>query len=108
MDGLDCLGLCLYLMRKDGMDVPAFDGLWEADVRDEDTLEFVRRGINARKVDKAEEGCLLDMRVMGKHHMGYCVGDGKFVHASEPQGKVVIDRLSRWQGMIMGVYSVKD
>lgn len=108
LDGFDCLGLCLYMLSRRGVEVPSFPGLHEARDNDNVTLEMVRSGISATKVESADEGCILDMRCMGKHHIGYCVGNGMFIHASESSGMVVMDRVDRWRSRIMGVYCVED
>lgn len=108
LEGFDCLGLCVYMLNKIGVKTPNFhDATWY-DAYDESFVDFVKNGLQAKKVEQIQEGCLIEFKCQGSCHVGFCIDDSRFVHASTSQKQVVIENINRWKSKIQGVYCVNN
>lgn len=108
LDGFDCLGLCIYMLNKIGIQTPNFhDSDWY-DKYDDKFADFVKNGLKVKKVEEVKQGCLIEFKCQGSYHVGFCIDDSRFVHASTIQKMVVVENISRWKSRIQGVYCVDN
>jgi len=106
--GMDCYGLVIEVLRRMGINMP---DVFYPDTRNEtnhEILQILENGIPNTKLDKPEEGAVVEILVMGQpSHVGVCLGDGTFIHAMKKIG-VVIEPLSRYRHRIKGFYRVNN
>jgi len=106
--GTDCYGLVIEVLRRIGKTVP---DVFYSDTRiktSKAVLESLEAIIPNTKLDKPEEGAVVEILVMGQpSHVGICLGDGSFIHALKEIG-VVIEPLSRYRHRIKGIYRVDN
>lgn len=96
----DCYGLVAYLLSKDGVNIPDFLSPNDAAGI---ALKFHQQMPLWTSCD-LQVGAVLVFRVPGNLHVGYYLGNDKFIHAWEGSGGVVIERLSIWKKRLLGVY----
>lgn len=101
----DCYGLLMYLFRHDsGIELPDYKS-----VKDQKRImAMISMGImDWKKVEpKAPSaGLAIAFKIAGLiSHVGYTIGNGKFIHTWESSGGVVIESLSDWNHRIVGFY----
>lgn len=104
--GMDCYGVVVEIMRRQGRKIP---DLFYGDTKKETNISVLRSLetiIPNTKLDKPEEGAVVELLVMGQpSHVGVCLGDGTFIHALKNIG-VVIEPLYRYKSKIRGYYRV--
>lgn len=100
-DEYDCYGLVKELLRRDGIEVP--DQISSSNVAkaaramQRDLVNWHKSALTAGKV--------LLFRIDGYGaHVGYYLGDDRFIHTWEDSGGVVIERLSTWEHRLIGAY----
>jgi probable lipoprotein NlpC len=99
--GMDCYGLVIEAIRRMGKTVPDAFCTGKG-------IKTKTASIPNTKLDKPEEGAVVEMLVMGRpSHIGVCLGDGTFIHAIEKIG-VAIEPLSRYRHKIKGYYRVNN
>jgi len=106
--GMDCYGIVIEVLHRKGITVP--DVFYKDTTMENNklVLEILEKGIPNTKVDKPEEGAIVEILVMGQpSHVGVCLGDRTFIHALKKIG-VVIESLSRYQNKIKGYYRVNN
>ncbi|MCX7922774.1 MAG: C40 family peptidase [Clostridia bacterium] len=97
-EGLDCSGLTYICSRINGVDLP----------RDADQQIKVGRKILESK-EQLESGDLVffstNTDLKDVSHVGVFIGDGRFIHASKSNGKVIVSKLSEsyFQKRLVGV-----
>lgn len=101
-DAYDCYGLLRKLYQE-------HRGILIPDYNSETEVERIAMQFSAGIEDWVEvekrEGVAVLMRVSGLGaHVGYVIGDGKFIHTWERTGGVAIERLDTWKNLIIGYY----
>ena len=100
--GMDCYGLVIEVLKRKGITVPDIfypDANNETNVK---IMEILKEGIPNTKLDKPEEGAIVEILVFGQpSHVGVCLGDGTFIHSLRNIG-VVIEPLYRYRNKIKG------
>lgn len=90
--GFDCSGLVQYAYRQAGIEVPR-------------TTREQYRSVRRLHVHQLEPGDLVffNTRTVRATHVGIYLGDGRFVHALNPEHPVRIDRLDNgyWEQRII-------
>lgn len=111
-DGWDCYGLVrAWFTDVRGIDLPAHDAGYETAGDTPEDREAIRAMVEGerpawRRVERAEAGDLLLMRVAGRPiHVGVMVDRARFLHAEKRIG-TVIERLASpiWAKRIEGAY----
>ncbi|WP_162136978.1 C40 family peptidase [Magnetospirillum molischianum] len=97
----DCWGLLMELCRRDNKVIPDF--------RSTSNIAKIARimATNRHQWRQIElrPGCGLWFRVRGfASHVGYYLGNDKFVHTWEESGGVVVERLSQWEHRLIGAF----
>lgn len=109
-DGLDCWGLAMILLRRQGYLVEDYPiGATDVEKIAAALKDESKRG-EYRKLDGPEPGCIVLLRLsmdVWANHVGIYLGGEKFIHAYVKTG-VVIDRLRHWQSRIVGYYLPGD
>jgi cell wall-associated NlpC family hydrolase len=106
-DAYDCLGLTIEIQRRRGLAVPDF-----VSSAAELHRQLADGGFLAgcTRLEEPDAGAVVLMRSLGTHgyHMGVMVDRFRMLHASEPAGSVVLERLSssRWSRRTCGFYEV--
>jgi cell wall-associated NlpC family hydrolase len=101
-DVFDCYGLLKRLYKEErGVEIPDFVS--------EDEVEKIavlfHKGINEWEEVEEGKGVAVLFRIKGYGaHVGYCIGDGRFVHTWEKSCGVCIERLHLWRSRIIGYY----
>ena len=106
--GMDCYGLVIEVLRRKGVSVP--DAFYQdtAIETNKSVLQILENAIPNTKLEKPEEGAVVEILVMGQpSHAGVCLGGGAFIHALKKIG-VVIEPLSRYRHKIRGFYRVDN
>jgi len=104
--GMDCYGVVMELMRRQGKNIPDFFYSDTKNATNISTLQSIEAYIPNTKLDKPEEGAVVELLVFGQpSHVGVCLGDGTFIHAMEKIG-VIIEPLYRYRSKIKGYYRV--
>lgn len=102
-DAYDCFGLVIKLFREEqGIEVPEVAAASSAHA-----AAIVMRDNAWRWTPIAEPrpGCLMFMRARGIGcHVGYVIGQGRFIHVWEESGGVLIERISDWRSRTVGFY----
>lgn len=98
----DCFGLLMMLYER-------FRGIKLPDYGSAEGVEkialLMAHGLQDWTPVEAKEGVAVMFRVNGLGaHVGYCIGDGKFIHTWEQSAGVVIERLDTWKPRIIGFY----
>lgn len=101
-DSYDCYGLLMKLYKD-------FSNVEITDYASEEKMELIAllfaNGIAEWRETDEREGVAVLMRVSGYGaHVGYCIGEGMFIHTWEKSGGVVIERLDTWKRRIIGYY----
>jgi cell wall-associated NlpC family hydrolase len=105
-EGIDCWGLIVEIYKEKGIDVLDLD--YEKDSRKRGDIFMLHYYQDWQEVKEAKmyDVILLENRDRDiASHAGVYISGGKFIHASK-RG-VIIDRLSRWQDKIIGIYRHK-
>ncbi|MEO9497577.1 MAG: NlpC/P60 family protein [Vibrio splendidus] len=101
-DALDCYGLMMCMYRWRGIELP--DYLSPSD--GPTVSQLVTSGLKLwSKTNEEIDGNMCVFQVADYLHVGYCLGDGWFVHTWEGSGGVTIEELDDWRGRLVGVYS---
>lgn len=106
LNGFDCLGLCLYMSRQEGKELPDVPYKDINVNKDECFLDIARLNFGKEKLERPEESCWIEFSGLGRYHVGFYIGRGLFVHASFEKKKVVIESLAKWKNRIKGFYRV--
>lgn len=97
----DCYGLLRYLYAQDGMDIPDY-------ISPSDGARISAMMVGElrlwNKVEGPAPGRTALFKVPGNLHVGYCMGEGLFIHTWEASGGVTIERLKDWDQRVMGYY----
>lgn len=98
----DCYGFLMRVYKDfNGVQIPDYGSNHEV----EKIALLFAHGIQEWVEVEPKEGVAVLMRVSGYGaHVGYCVGDGLFMHTWEQSAGVVIERLDTWKHRIMGFY----
>lgn len=104
-DAYDCYGLAIEACRRFGkkLDDSFYDELsGETERR---LIDDTKASLNASRLSGPEIGAVVEFIIAGKpRHIGVCLGDGMFIHATEKLG-VRIAELSSWSKRIEGFYT---
>ena len=100
-DSFDCYGLLAFLLERDhGIEVPDFQSPTEAKY----IIAKFHNQIGQWQECQVKKGAMLAFRVPGNLHVGYYIGDDKFIHAWKGSGGVTIERFSLWKQRFLGAY----
>jgi len=99
-NALDCYGLLMLLHRRRGIEIKDFP----SSSNGAEITAMMMGNLHLWKTCELKEGASILFRVPGNLHVGYFIGNGKFIHTWEKSGGVVIEPLSVWSNKIMGVY----
>lgn len=101
-DEYDCYGFLMMLYRKfRGIELPDYGSAEGV----EKIALLMAHGIEDWTPVEPREGVAIMFRVGGLGaHVGYCIGDGKFIHTWEHSAGVVIERIDTWKSRIIGFY----
>lgn len=105
-DGLDCWGMAMILLGRQGYRVPDYPIQATAVQEIADVLKDGSECGGYERLNTPECGCIVLLRLsmdVWANHVGICIGQGRFIHAYSKTG-VCIDRLSRWRSRIVGYY----
>lgn len=105
-DGLDCWGLAMILLKRQGYSVSDYPICATAVQEIAEALKDGSECGSYEHLDSPEYGCIVLLRLsmdVWANHVGICIGHGRFIHAYSKTG-VCIDRLSRWKSRIVGYY----
>lgn len=107
MSGMDCAGILVHVLR--GLDLPfcddkgyprrPFDGMLEKILLAEPSLEQIP------KSELAKGDVMLCRVKRAPQHLLICAGD-TVIHAYADTGRVVEQRLSRWQSNVTHVFRI--
>ena len=102
-DTLDCYGLVknLYEAEYPAVTLPEY----MSPDNSTETAAMMAGQIDLWKRVEEKPNVVVLIRVRGMaSHVGYTLGDDKFIHTWESSGGVVIERLSQWKRKIIGYY----
>jgi cell wall-associated NlpC family hydrolase len=102
-DSYDCFGLVMMLFRvEQGIEVP---DVARATCAAEAAIVMRDNAWRWTRIEASEKGCLMFMRARGLgSHVGYCIGQGRFIHVWEDSGGVCVERISDWRNRTVGFY----
>jgi cell wall-associated NlpC family hydrolase len=104
-DEFDCWGLARNIYRRYGLALPDYPiSAMDADRIGRQMAQDAPQWVEVFKPYPVP--CLVVIRLScgsWANHVGVYIGDGQFIHAYKTTG-VVIDRLKRWQSLIVGLY----
>lgn len=96
----DCYGLVKAILKEEGAEIPDYmspdDG--------PKISALVRAVLPFWEECEIKKGCVLLFKVPGNMHVGYYMGNGKFIHAWEGSNMVIIEPLSVWRKRLVGSY----
>ena len=84
-DGFDCYGLVMECCRRNGTPLRDFF----KDIKSLDASEvndYIRKGLNVRRIDAPRAGCIVEMDYHGKAHIGFMAERDVIVHATFDKG----------------------
>lgn len=107
LKGMDCAGVLVHVLR--GLGLPhlddkgyprrPFDGMLEKILMAEPSLKQIKKS-------ELEAGDLIVCRIKtAPQHLGICIGD-TVIHAYQPTGRVVEQRLANWMPHITHVFRI--
>lgn len=98
----DCYGFLMMLYKRfRGIELPDYGSAEGV----EHIAVLMAGGMPDWKEVEPFEGAAIMFRVNGLGaHVGYCIGDGKFIHTWEGSAGVVIERIETWKRRIIGFY----
>jgi cell wall-associated NlpC family hydrolase len=102
-DGYDCYGLVRELYRRIGIAIPNFTSPAEYDKK------LIRQMIEQGKSEWIRQECddfatTVLIKTPGSLHVGFCLGNGKFIHTWKASNGVCVERLHKWKSSILGYY----
>jgi len=104
-DAYDCYGLAIEVCRRFGkkLDDSFYD---EVSAETEKRLiDDTKASLKAVRLAGPEAGAVVEFLIAGKpRHIGVCLGDGTFIHATEKLG-VRTSELAAWSKRIEGFYT---
>jgi cell wall-associated NlpC family hydrolase len=100
-DKYDCWGLVMHLYRSEkGIGIPDY-------ISPSDASRIAALMIGDlhlwEQIEEAK-GAVVLFRASEFMHVGYCIGNGRFIHTWDKSGGVCIERLSDWKRRILGFY----
>lgn len=109
IEGFDCYGLVIEIMKRLGIDFPdVFYSDTQTVTNEETAKEIFSKGLPLELIEKPRENDIIFLSVHGiPSHCGVYLGNDRFIHASYECG-VCIDTLSRWRKRVVGFYRVKE
>lgn len=99
-DSYDCYGLLKYLMRDDGIDLPDYAS--PSDGRK--IAAIFATQIQLWERCEEQPGVAMYIRLNGNAHVGYCIGNGRFIHTWEKSNGVCIEKIKDWEVRTIGFY----
>lgn len=99
-DTFDCYGLIRHLLSADGIEIP--DYLSPDDQRR--VMAIFQSELRLWRPCACRPGAIALFRVPGNFHVGYCLGNGRFIHTWQASGGVCIERLDHWAKRLIGYY----
>ena len=104
-DGFDCYGLCIEVLRRNGITLP---DLYYESMKDSEKICSGLKGLRATKIDRPEENCIVEITNCGEpSHMAVYIGDGLMIHTMI-KTKVCIEPLKHYEHRINGYWRVND
>ena len=106
-EGLDCYGLAIEVLRRNGITLP---DLWydEETFSCRENLHFTLVENYVEKVEKLEKNCIIEIKIQGlPKHIGVYIGNGKMIHTLESVGVCIVP-VSKYKHCIMGYLKVKS
>lgn len=102
-EAYDCYGLVLECCRRAG--TPLRDVWYEKDsVPAEDANDYISAGLNVRRIDRPNAGCLAEMEYNGHLHIGYMIDRDTVLHTTSHGVHTAGISLMR----VCGFYEVTD
>lgn len=96
----DCYGLLKKLFKDDDQNIPDY-----LSPTDGARITALMLGeLHLWKECAPKSGRALLFKLFGNMHVGYCLGNGRFIHTWEQSGGVVIERMSDWEVKLIGCY----
>ena len=101
-DCFDCYGLVMELYYQD-------HGIKLKEIKSSSNIKEIAMLMSADlilwKKAKNQRGSVVLLNVCGlASHVGYAIGNDKFIHTWERSGGVVIEKMSDWRHKILGFY----
>ncbi len=103
-NGYDCWGLAKEMFFRQNISVDDYDISAMHTV--EISTKLKDHENEWEKIDVPIIGCLVLMRLLDQgwaNHVGIYLGNNKFIHSYQKTG-VVIDKINRWHGRVVGYY----
>lgn len=100
LNGYDCYGLIIDLLKDDGIEIPDYKSPEEA----EKVVAIFNSEIRHWKECELRDGAVLLFRVPGNFHVGYYLGKDMFIHTWKHSGGVIVERFSDWKRRLVGIY----
>lgn len=103
-DALDCYGFVKKILWDDQkVEIPSLD--YESAVTEMASAVAVSLSTYKWKKINKEVGAVVLFKVRGMaSHVGYYIGNDRFMHSWKPTGGVTIERLSYWEKRVLGYY----
>jgi len=102
--GFDCFGLIMEMLKRNG--VQAHDFGWS-----DESTQIQNMMIGAAETSMWQKGVMKKNSILlfrvGRfvRHVGFYLGNGKFIHCWERSNGVVIERFNEdWQNRLVGAY----
>lgn len=99
-DQYDCYGLVRKILSDAGIDIPDYRSPSDGPK----IAAMMACELKLWKKTELKRGVVILFRMARTTHVGYYMGDDKFIHTTEATGGVTIERLSVWAGKVMGYY----
>jgi hypothetical protein len=82
--GLDCFGLILLIADRNGTPIP---DVWYKGFNP--SLIGLAGQMNVEKIDALQAGCVIEMEVDGRLHLGYALDAQQMIHTTASDGVIV-------------------
>lgn len=101
----DCYGLLIDLYKEfHNVDIPNYKSPTEV----ERISKIFDVEVSQWHEVEEREGAAVWIRISGYGaHVGFCIGNGLFMHTWERSGGVVIERLDSWRRRVIGYYEYR-
>ena len=99
-DSFDCYGLLMHLYLQNGIELPDYNKVSDAST----IAAMMTSALPLWKRCGLKPGVALMFKLPMTTHVGYYLGNDRFIHTWERSGGVLIERLSVWKRRLLGAY----